>query len=139
MSTEEIDAVLVEGLIDQYLVSEARLTAHYVAAAREAGLSTRTINAALTEIAETSAIDEFWISKEDGEVVYTNVPGTGFVFPLDPAEDTQAAPYALLLTGEVDLLSEPFEARTLDGKIFKYVGVAGVDAPRIVQVGVSGK
>jgi hypothetical protein len=29
--------------------------------------------------------------------------------------------------------------REIDDKVFKYVGVAGVDKPRIVQVGVSEK
>jgi hypothetical protein len=32
---------------------------------------------------------------------------------------------------------QPAQKREIDNRVFKYVGVAGIDKPRIVQVGVS--
>ena len=42
-----------------------------------------------------------------------------------------------LLTGDQAVVDQEFMPRVLDGTIFKYVGVAGVDQARIVQVGVA--
>jgi hypothetical protein len=43
------------------------------------------------------------------------------------------------LTGEKKLVNQDLQPRALDGKLFKYLGVAGVDKPRIVQVGFDGE
>ena len=60
-----------------------------------------------------------------------------FKFPTDPAGKSQAAPFAALLNGSKTVVIQGFQAREFDGKVFKYVGVAGIDKRRIVQVGVS--
>ena len=52
---------------------------------------------------------------------------------------SQAVPFAALLSGAKKIVVQGFQPRKLDGKSFKYVGVAGVDKPRIVQVGVAGE
>jgi hypothetical protein len=59
-----------------------------------------------------------------------------FTFSRDPAKQPQASAFWALIDG-----SKKIEARRreIDDKLFKYVGVAGVDKPRIVQVGVSEK
>ena len=62
-----------------------------------------------------------------------------FQFPTDVNAKSQAAPFAALLSGAKKVVVQGFQARELDGKSFKYVGVAGVDKARIVQVGVAGK
>lgn len=64
-------------------------------------------------------------------------PGTSFKFPTDPAGKSQAAPFAALLDGSKSVVVQGFLPRELDKKVFKYVGVAGVDKRRIVQVGVA--
>ncbi len=46
---------------------------------------------------------------------------------------------AALLSGAKKVVAQGFQPRELDGKSFKYVGVADVDGARIVQVGVAGK
>ena len=123
--------------VSQHMVAQAMLAAHFVAAAVKAGTSAEEINAALAKVAAGSAIAEFWISDETGAIEFTNIPGTGFKFPTDPASKSQAAPFAALLDGSKSVVVQGFQPRELDKKMFKYVGVAGVDKRRIVQVGVA--
>ena len=127
----------MDGLLSDHMAAEAMLTAHFVAAAVKAGMSTEEINGALASVAEASAVSEFWVSDETGRVVYTNMPEVAFAFPTDPDDDSQAAPFAALLTGGQAVVDQDFMPRELDGMVFKYVGVAGVDQARIVQVGVA--
>ncbi len=126
-----------EKLVNAHMVAEATLAAHYVAAALKAGMSAAEINAVLADIVKRTVITEFWISDETGRVVFTHAPGTDFRFGTDPAADLQSAPFARLLSGEAAVVAQGVRARELDGKRFKYVGVAGVDGRRIVQVGLS--
>ncbi|KKZ11877.1 MAG: hypothetical protein TE42_06570 [Candidatus Synechococcus spongiarum SP3] len=124
--------------IGQHMVAEALLTAHFIDAAREAGRSPEEINAVLASIAERTALAEFWITDVDGQVVHTNIEGSTFQFPTDPAAGTQAAPFAALLDGSKAVVVQDARPRESDGQVFRYVGVAGVDEPRIVQVGMTG-
>ena len=126
-----------ENMLSGHMAAQAMLTAHFVAAAVKAGMSADEINSVLSSVADGSAISEFWVSDENGQVVFTNIPGADFAFPTDPESDAQAAPFARLLTGEQAVVDQEFMARDLDGKSFKYVGAAGVDQARIVQVGVA--
>ena len=123
--------------VSGHMVAEAMLTAHFVDAALKAGMDRDAINAVLGRIAEESVISEFWVSDENGEIAFTNVEGVDFTFPTDPAADSQAAPFAALLTGDQTVVVQGAAPRVLDGAVFRYVGVAGVDQTRIVQVGLS--
>ncbi len=123
-------------VIGEHMVAEATLAAHYIAAALEAGMTPAEISAALQEIADGTVISEFWISDEKGDVVFSSVPGTEFSFGTDPDADRQAAPFAALLTGQETAVVQDAQPRDLDGAVFRYVAVAGVDGPRIVQVGL---
>ena len=123
--------------ISQHMVAQAMLAAHFIDAALQAGMDADQINAVLADIADNSVITEFWISDETGQIAFTNLPGTEFAFPADPDAGTQAAPFAALLTGDEKVVIQDAQPRELDAAIFKYVGVAGIDQPRIVQVGVS--
>lgn len=123
--------------VSQHMVAQAMLAAHFVAAAVKARTNAEEINAALAKVAAGSAIAEFWISDETGAIEFTNIPGTDFKFPTDPADKSQAAPFAALLDGSKSVVVQGFQPRDLDKKMFKYVGVAGVDKRRIVQVGVA--
>ena len=122
--------------ISGHMVAQAMLAAHFIDAALQAGMDAEQINAVLAAIADNSVISEFWISDEAGQIAFTNIPGTEFAFPTDPDAGTQAAPFAALLTGEKVVIQDA-QPRELDAAIFKYVGVAGIDQARIVQVGVS--
>lgn len=139
-TAEDTDAASVnalDGLLSDHMAAEAMLTAHFVAAAVKAGMTTEEINGALASVAAGSAVSEFWVSDEAGQVVYTNVTGVEFAFPTDPDDESQAAPFAALLTGGQSVVDQDFMPRELDGMVFKYVGAAGVDQARIVQVGVA--
>ncbi len=123
--------------VARHMVAEATLAAHFVDAAVKAGMDRDAINAVLKRIAEETVISEFWVSNGNGEIAFTNVEGVDFTFPADPAADSQAAPFAALLTGDQTVVVQGAAPRVLDGAVFRYVGVAGVDQPRIVQVGLS--
>ena len=125
-------------LFSEHMVAEALLTAHYIDAAQKAGLSPQEINATLTSIADETIITEFWISDSNGRIEFTNVQGVEFAFPTDPDAGTQAAPFADLLTGAESVVVQDAQPREADDALFKYVGVAGIDQPRIVQVGIEG-
>lgn len=123
--------------VSRHMVAEATLAAHFVDAAVKAGMDRDAINAVLSRIADETIISEFWVSDENGEIAFTNVEGASFSFPTDPSADSQAAPFAALLTGDETVVVQYAAPRVLDGATFKYVGVAGVDQRRIVQVGLS--
>jgi len=81
------------------MIATAKMVAHYVAAAVQAGTPADTINAVLLEVTETTSIDEVFVSDADGNIEYGSHPGLNFKFPTDPGSDTQAAPFARLFSG----------------------------------------
>jgi hypothetical protein len=122
--------------IARHMVGEAMLAAQFVAAAEKNGMAVSAINAALKDIAANSAIQEFWITDSAGHAYLTNM-GIDFTFSADAAKQPQASAFWPLVTGAKKVVIQAARKREIDNKIFKYVGVAGVDKPRIVQVGVS--
>lgn len=131
------EVVSVEEATSKHMVAQAMLTAHFIDAALQAGYSTEEINWILRKVAAQSVLTEFWISDENGTIEYTNKPGTGFAFPTDVNDGSQAAPFAALFNGMTGVVVQDAQPRQLDAAIFKYVAVGGVDQTRIVQVGVN--
>ena len=125
-----------EEIVAQHMVGEALLAAHLVALAEKAGMSPREINAILKDVADNSGIDEFWITDETGRA-YLHSEDFEFTFSQDPVKEPQASAFWPLLTGEKKVVIQEARKREVDDRVFRYVGVAGVDKPRIVQVGVS--
>lgn len=132
-SYDKADAPAAE--LSEHKIAEATLTAHYIAAAVAAGKTTEEINATLRQIASETIIDEFWVSDANGVAVFTSVPGGEFSYGMDPDADRQAAPFVDLILGNRKTLAQEPQPRDSDGAMFQYVGAAGVDSPRIVQVG----
>lgn len=124
-----------EDIIGRHMVGQAMLAANYVAAAEKAGMKPAEINTALKAIAAKSAIQEFWITDSSGRAYLTNT-GIDFTFSSDPAKQPQASVFWPLIAGTKDVVIQGARKREIDNRIFKYVGVAGIDKPRIVQVGV---
>jgi hypothetical protein len=124
-----------EDIIARHMVGEALLAAHLVALAEKAGMKPAEINATLKSIAEKSAAQEFWITDSAGHAYLTNT-GVDFTFTPDSAKQPQASAFWPLITGAKDIVIQAARKREIDDRVFKYVGVAGVDKPRIVQVGV---
>jgi hypothetical protein len=129
-------AVGCEDLVARHMVAEALLAAHLVASAEKAGMKKGDIDAMLKGVAETSAVQEFWITDSSGRVSFTNT-GIDFTFSPDPAKQPQASAFWPLLSGDKKIVVQDSRKREIDDRVFKYVGVAGVDKPRIVQVGVA--
>ena len=127
-----------EEIIAQHMIGEALLAADLVAAAEKAGLTPAQINTILKDVAEKSAIDEFWITDSSGHAYLTNT-GVDFMFSPDPAKQPQASAFWPLLDGKEKIVVQQARKREIDDQVFKYVGVAGIDKRRIVQVVVAAK
>jgi hypothetical protein len=118
------------------MVGEALLTAHFVAVAEKTGMKPAGINAILKNIAEKSGIQEFWITDSSGHAYLTNT-GVDFTFSPDPAKQPQASGFWPLIAGSKEVVIQNARRREIDDRVFKYVGVAGIDKPRIVQIGTA--
>ena len=124
-----------EDTIARYMVGQALLAAQFVALAEKTGMTPSEINAILKSVAEKSAMQEFWITDSTGHAYLTNT-GVDFTFSPDPAKQPQASAFWPLIDGSKDVVIQGARKREIDDQILKYVGVRGVDKPRIVQVGV---
>src|SRR5215472_7995529 len=125
----------VEAAIGQQMVIEATLAAHLVALGEAAGVSPQEINRRLKQIADDTMLDEIWITDEKGHAYLRNISEIDFTFSPDPKKQPQAHVFWPLLTGKTKSVVQETRQRDIDTQVFKYVGVAGVDRPRIVQVG----
>jgi hypothetical protein len=127
-----------DDLIARHMIGQAMLAAQFVAVAEKAGMTPAQINGVLNTVTGSSAIEEFWITDSAGHAYLTNT-GIDFTFSPDPAKQPQASAFWALLDGRDKIVVQETRRREIDDRVFKYVGVAGVDKPRIVQVGVSEK
>ena len=131
----------LDATLDDQMTAQARIAAHLVAAAEEAGQDPPRIIETLDAIVESTVLDEFWITDSVGFSYLTNVrDGNGdlvpFRFDPDPAVQPQASKfYVLLGSGADDVITQPAQVREIDQEVYKYVGVGGVDQERIVQIG----
>jgi len=125
----------VENVLGEQMVVEARITAQLVAVAvGRAGMSPEEINAILKDITNNTVLDEFWITDEIGRAYLTNTE-IDFTFAPDPSVQPQAYIFFRLLGEENGVVIQQAQKREIDTGLFKYVGVSGIDRPRIVQVG----
>ena len=136
LTATKASAADCDEVISRHMIAEAMLAAQYVALAEKAGMTPPQINAVLKTIAAASAIEEFWITDPAGHAYLTNT-GIDFTFSPDPGKQAQASAFWALIDGRKKVVVQEARKREIDDRIFKYVGVAGVDKPRIVQVGVS--
>jgi hypothetical protein len=135
-ASSNVRAAGCEDLVARHMVAEARLAAHLVASAEKARMKKGDIDAMLKDVVEKSAVQEFWITDASGRVAFTNT-GIDFTFSPDPAKQPQASAFWPLLSGDKKVVVQDSRKREIDDRVFKYVGVAGVDKPRIVQVGIA--
>ena len=125
----------VEAAIGEQMVIEATMAAHLVALGEAAGVSPQEINRRLKQIADDTVLDEIWITDEKGHAYLRNIDEIDFTFSPDPKKQPQAHEFWPLLTGNTKSVVQKARQREVDTQVFKYVGVPGVDKPRIVQVG----
>jgi uncharacterized protein YfiM (DUF2279 family) len=138
LTNSGLRAAECDDLIARHMIGEAMLAAQFVAVAEKAGMTPAQINGGLSTVAGSSAIEEFWITDSAGHAYLTNT-GIDFTFSPDPTKQPQASAFWALLDGREKVVVQEPRKREIDNRVFKYVGVAGVDKPRIVQVGVSEK
>ena len=131
-----LQAADCEDTVARHMVGEALLAAHFVALAEKTGMTPDAISTILKSISEKSAVQEFWITDSVGHAYLTNT-GVDFTFSPDAAKQPQASAFWPLLTGTKAIVIQGAHKREIDNQIFKYVGVAGIDKARIVQVGVA--
>jgi serine phosphatase RsbU (regulator of sigma subunit) len=125
----------VENVLGEQMVVEARITAQLVAVAEgRAGMSPEEIKAILKDITDNTVLDEFWITDETGRAYLTNTD-IDFTFSPDPSVQPQAYIFFQLLGEKNGVVIQQAQKREIDPRLFKYVGVSGIDKPRIVQVG----
>jgi adenylate cyclase len=125
----------VENAIGEQMVVEATMAAHLVALGEAAGIGANEINRRLKQIADDTVLDEIWITDEKGHAYLRNITEIDFTFSPDRERQPQAHAFWPLLTGKSKNVVQEALQREVDTQVFKYVGVAGVDKPRIVQVG----
>lgn len=133
---------LVETAQDQ-MVFGALLTAELVYLAEgRLGMAPDDISAILRDAVDRSEaingrpiVDEIWVTDEDG-YAYIHTEDAPYSFSPDPETQPQGAKFYGLLDGSREAVMGELVPRDADGKVFSYVGVTGVDKPRIVQVGV---
>jgi class 3 adenylate cyclase len=128
----------VEEMLGSQMVAEARIIAYFVDAAEKANLTPEEINRRLRQLADTTVLDEFWITDETGHAYLRNID-VDFTFSPSGREQPQAHFFWPLLSGKKDQVIQEARRREIDDQHFKYAGVAGIDKPRIVQVGYNAK
>jgi serine phosphatase RsbU (regulator of sigma subunit) len=125
----------VENVLGEQMVVEARITAQLVAVAEgRAGMSPDEIKAILKDITDNTVLDEFWITDESGRAYLTNTD-VNFTFVPDPSVQPQAYIFFRLLGEKNGVVIQQAQKREIDPRLFKYVGISGIDKPRIVQLG----
>src|SRR5215472_4693182 len=128
----------VEDMLGAQMVAEARIVAQFVDAAEKAGFTPEEINRRFRQLTDTTVLTEFWVTDEKGHAYLRN-SGVDFTFSPSALEQPQAHIFWPLLTGQKDQVIQEARQREIDDKHFKYVGVGGVDKPRIVEVGYNAK
>jgi methyl-accepting chemotaxis protein len=85
-------------------------------------------------LCDVTGLDSILVTDEDGVTLMCNEEKLiGWKFPEDPK--AQAYPFRQLLKQTNGTLNQEAASRSLDNKVFKYVGVSRADRTGIVQVG----
>lgn len=129
----------VEGIIAEEMTAEGVLLGHFVEAAERARMTPDDINRRLKSIADQTTLDEIWITDEKGHAYLHSLPDVDFTFSNSPQLQPQAYAFHDLLSGKKKVVNQDARKRDIDNQHFKYVGVGGIDKPRIIQVGRSAK
>jgi hypothetical protein len=79
-------------VIGRHMIGQAMLAAQFVALAEKGGMTAPQVNALLKDIAENSAIEEFWITDGSGHAYVTNT-GVDFTLSPDPPKQPQASAF----------------------------------------------
>lgn len=122
---------VAEEVMEREMVAQATLTSYIV---NELEMNYPKVS----QLAELAGIDDIWVTDRTGNTILTNA-GEGIVFDFGADPDEQAYEFMQLLQSDASqAVIQPAQARTLDGSVYKYVGVGGWSKPGIIQVGREG-
>jgi methyl-accepting chemotaxis protein len=128
-----------EQVVSSDLVTSANILAQFVATAEQCKLPDSAITQRLRALVRPDNLAEVWVTDSLGRAYLHTVPDVDFTFSPDPSAQPQASEFWPLLTAKNPTsVVQALKPREVDGRAFKYVGVNGVDRPRIVQVGMDG-
>lgn len=123
--------------LNQDMLTSARILSHFVQVAEKAKLSPKQINRHLQAIVGPDNLGEIWITDPKGTAYLHSKPGASFQFLSDAIKQPQASEFWMLLSSNSDVVIQPVLKRESDGEDYKYVGISGIDKPRIIQVGIN--
>jgi len=128
-----------EEMAAKHLIVSARILSNYVAVAESCKIPATTINDRLRNMVNPDLLGEVLISDQLGKTTFSNLPEDRLKNQIDPLKDHEAEAFWPLLKASKEMsITQPLKRRNRDGRLFKYVGVPGVDRPRIVQVSMAG-
>ncbi|MDF2717475.1 MAG: hypothetical protein K0R28_4400, partial [Paenibacillus sp.] len=118
-----------EEVMEKEMIGQAVLVSYLV----ERGLNYEQASG----LAKRAGLDEIWVTDSAGQAILTNSgPDVKFDYAADPKQ--QAYEFMDLIAKKRETVVQPAQPRTIDPKVYKYVGVGGWSVPRIVQVGRDG-
>jgi len=126
----------VEAEIGEQMKTQANLVAQLVALSEKGRVPPKEVLEALRQVKQSSSSDFLATDSEGRITIHTDESAGDFVFSADATLQPQAHIFHKLLAGSPPAVVQEARKREVDNRVFKYVGVGGVDRPRIVQVGM---
>lgn len=119
---------LTEYILNQQMVSQARLVDSIVAQ-----IGDDTPNSFWEDLAKKCGLDTVLMTDGDGVISKCSDPGIiGFRFSDNPGEQSYA--FRKLLNEKDGVVTQPPQKRSVDSRVFKFVGVSRSSKPGIIQV-----
>lgn len=128
-----------ENIVSMDMVASAKIISQFVAVAEQCALPINDIRDRLKTMVSDDGLSEILVTDAKGKAYLDTSREGAFQFLPDPQVQPQASEFYRLLSGKTSQsVVQGVIPREIDGRPYKYVGVSGVDHPRIVQVGLDG-
>ena len=125
----------IESMIGDQMLAQAHLASHLVALAESPKVEATQIIDHFRSIIKNSLLSEVIITDQDGlAYIQTNSLSKRFKFEKKSKTNPSSSEFYPIIKGKIKSYIQKSFVRD-DEKLFKYVAVAGIDKPRIVQVG----
>ena len=100
-------------MLGAQMVAEARIVTHFVDAAEKAGFAPEEISRRFRQLAETTVLNEFWVTHEKGHAYLRNID-VDFIFSPSAQAQPRAHVFWPLLTGQKDQVIQEARQREID-------------------------
>lgn len=128
-----------EGIVSLDMVASARIIAQFIAVAEQCRLTGDDVRGRLQTMVSEGGLSEILVTDSKGRAYLDTSGRNEFQFTPDAQAQPQASEfYRLLVARSPQTVVQGVMPREVDGRPYKYVGVSGVDKPRIIQVGLDG-